>query len=278
MRVSEPDRVREPAVAGSFYPGEAGELQTTVDDLLARAGRARGPLARTDATASAPRLWGLVSPHAGYRYSGPIAATGYQRLAGQDVDTVIVLAPSHRVDFPGASILDVDAYRTPLGLVPLSPLAASLRATAPFSSVPDADESEHSLEVQLPFLQRVLPSGFTLVPIVFGRVDARAVAEAVLPHVGPRTLVVASSDLSHYHPYGEAQALDHAAVEAIRGLDPDAIRSAEACGKHPILALVHLARMKGWKTEVLDYRNSGDTAGSKHQVVGYASVAFVDEG
>ena len=259
-------RVREPVVAGQFYPAQAADLSSAIDDLLAAAPGL--PI---------PNVMALVAPHAGYSFSGLTAARGYRQIAGRELETVVIMAPSHRFSFVGASVLDVDSYRTPLGLVAISPLAEKLRKLPLFDCVPEAHRAEHSLEVQLPFLQRVV-TAFSLVPIIFGSVDARAVAKAIVPYLGPKTLVVASSDLSHFHRYAEAQQLDRACVDAICTLDASAVREAEACGKGPVEALIHIARMQGWQTELLDYRNSGDTAGSKERVVGYASVAFFGGG
>jgi hypothetical protein len=280
-------RVREPAVAGLFYPGEAEQLGETVEKLLAEA-RAE-PI---------KNLRALVSPHAGYEFSGKTAAIAFKQLAGREVRTVIVLAPSHYASFAGASISDAGAYRTPLGLVPVSPKAAELAKASPFvvetpcdvhrpqwwrvapKELPAFGEDtphtwEHSLEVQLPFLQRVLKD-FQLVPVVFGDVDPKAVADALAAHLDPQTVLVASSDLSHYHPYDTAKNLDRICIEAILRLNPVWMETQEACGKGPILALIHLARQKGWKAKLLDYRNSGDTSGDKSGVVGYAAIALFE--
>ena len=260
-----PQRVREPAVAGGFYPDDPNVLRAQVDGLIsqAKARNIRG-------------LRALVCPHAGYQYSGPIAASGFKQLVGLKFDRVVVMAPSHHVPFAGVAIPDVDALRTPIGLIPMSDVARKLAAERPFlvDSVPHA--KEHALEVELPFLQRVLDR-FELVPLVFGEVDEAEVARRLNEFVDARTFFVASSDLSHYYPYETAQRLDRATVDAIVNLDIDAlVKKGQACGKSPVLALVHLARLRGWKTLLLDYRNSGDTAGDRSRVVGYAAIAFLD--
>ena len=260
-----PQRVREPAVAGGFYPDDPNVLRAQVDGLInqAKARNIRG-------------LRALVCPHAGYQYSGPIAASGFKQLVGLKFDRVVVMAPSHHVPFAGVAIPDVDALRTPIGTIPMSNVARKLAAQRPFlvDSVPHA--REHALEVELPFLQCVLER-FELVPLVFGEVDEAEVARRLNPLVDARTLFVASSDLSHYYPYEKAQQLDHATVDAIVNLDVDGlVNHGQACGKSPILTLVHLARLRGWKTLLLDYRNSGDTAGDRSRVVGYAAIAFFD--
>jgi AmmeMemoRadiSam system protein B len=258
------ERIRKPAVAGSFYPSDPAELAAQVDGFLARA----KPLGLKG-------LRALVSPHAGYVYSGPIAATGYRQVVGLDIDRVVVMAPSHHVAFRGVALPDADAFETPLGIIPISAAARPLTASSLFVVDSEPHAQEHSLEVQLPFLQRTLKQ-FELVPLVFGRVDEEQVAERLRGLVSPRTLFVASSDLSHYYPYDEARKLDQFTVDAIVRMDLQALASAQACGHSPILALVHLARALGWKAQLLDYRNSGDTAGDRSRVVGYASIAFTD--
>lgn len=261
-----PRRVREPAVAGSFYPDDSESLRAEVDSLIAQA-KAR----------NIPGLRALVCPHAGYRYSGPVAASGFKQLVGLKFERVVVMAPSHHVLFNGVAIPDVEALRTPLGLIPMSGAARKLTAEAPFviDSAPHA--REHALEVELPFLQRVL-GRFELVPLVFGEVDEAVVAKSLNALVDANTFFVASSDLSHYFPYEKANELDRVTVDAILKLDVEALTAkGQACGKSPVLALLHLARLRGWKTLLLDYRNSGDTAGDRSRVVGYAAIAFFEE-
>jgi hypothetical protein len=259
-------RVREPAVAGAFYPDSADSLRTMVDGFLAQA-TARG----------LSGLRALVCPHAGYRYSGPVAASGFKQLAGLKFDQVVVMAPSHHVRFRGVAVPDVDAFRTPLGTIAVSPRARELVRQSPFVLDSAPHQREHALEVELPFLQRVL-GRFELVPLVFGAVDEEQVALQLNSLVGPNTFLVASSDLSHYYPYDRANALDRATIDAILRLDVGALGSAEACGRSPVLALVELARRRGWKAELLDYRNSGDTVGDRSRVVGYAAIAFRESG
>jgi MEMO1 family protein len=278
-------RVREPAVAGLFYPGDAPKLSKTVDGLLAGAPEHH-----------IPRLKGLVCPHAGYEFSGQTAAIAYKLLAGRDVQTVVVLGPSHYAYLQGACIPNADAYKTPLGLVPISEKAKGLAAVAPFGleapcpverpgwwrqapkTAPEAGQDtpetwEHSVEVQVPFLQKALKN-FKLLPVVIGKADPEQLAKALAGQIDDHTIVVASSDLSHYHTYEAAKGLDSRCVKAIGDMDIAAMQTQEACGKLPILTLMHLARQKGWKAQVLDYRNSGDVTGEKDRVVGYTAVAF----
>ncbi len=280
-------RVRAPAVAGLFYPGDERDLSKAVDALLDAA-----PVHYI------PRLRALVCPHAGYEFSGPIAATGYKTVAGRPIETVIVMGPSHYAYLQQASLPNADVYQTPLGKVPISDKAAWLLKSSAFVQEPrclvqrpdwwrqspkpapavgeDTPETwEHSVEVQVPFLQKSLKN-FKLVPVVVGDADPEAMAAALAKVVDEHTLVVASSDLSHYHSYADAKALDERCVKAICALDIDEMKKQEACGKLPVLALMYLARQKGWKPELLDRRNSGDVSGPKDRVVGYSAIAFYE--
>lgn len=265
---TQPPKVRSPAVAGQFYPADKGQLESMVDGYLSGAPAKLG-------------VWGvrgLVSPHAGYVYSGPVAAYGYRQLEGSRYGTVIVLGPSHKVYLQKAYIPDVDYYETPLGRVPVSPVAKELLRNGIFTSEPaGADSQEHSVEAQVPFLQRVLPP-FKIVPVMVGDVDPGELADALSKYVDDDTLVVASTDLSHYKPYGECVATDNVTVSKILALDyKGVVAEGDACGKIPVLTLMELAKRRGWRTTLFDYRNSGDTAGSKDQgVVGYASIGFYD--
>ena len=277
--------IREPAVAGLFYPKDADELGRLLDKLLSEAPRE-----------SLGDLKALVCPHAGYPFSGPTAAYAYKNASGRRFDTVILLGPSHYALVDGASVSAADAYRTPLGIVPVSPKAKTLSRISPCVSEPicpvqrpawwqqsskpapapgkdTPDTWEHSLEVQVPFLQRTL-TNFSLVPVVLGEVDPARVAQAVAQVLDDRTLLVVSSDLSHYHPYADAKELDQRCVQTVCNLDVQAMTGQEACGKTPILTLLHIAQLKGWRARLLDYRNSGDTSGDKRGVVGYAAIAF----
>ena len=284
--VAKQQLLREPAVAGLFYPKDPVQLSLMIDRLLAAA--PVGPVGDLKA---------IICPHAGYEFSGPVAAYSFKNLIGRRFDTVIILGPSHYALFDGASVPAVDAYRTPLGLVPISPKARALAKISPCLSEPfcpvqrppwwqqsskpapdpgkdTPDTWEHSVEVEVPFLQKVL-TNFSILPVVFGNVDPAQVARAVATQLDDKTLIVVSSDLSHYHPYDDAKELDTRCVKAMCSLDIKAMESQEACGKLPILTLLHLAHQNGWQARLLDYRNSGDTSGDKsHGVVGYSAIAF----
>jgi len=259
--------VRPAAVAGSFYPGDAGTLAAEVSSYLAEARAAGGGV-------RAPKA--IIAPHAGYMYSGPIAASIYSRLAPLrgTVRRVVLAGPAHRVHVPGAAIPSVRAFASPLGDVALDAGALESLRRLPFVEVNDrAHAQEHSLEVHLPFLQSVLGS-FELVPIVVG--DATPGQMAQLFEIlwgGPETLVVVSSDMSHYLPYKSAVGRDRKTAEAIVNLESSLVPE-EACGAAPINGLLRSARSKGLRCEIVDLRNSGDTAGGLDRVVGYGAFAF----
>jgi AmmeMemoRadiSam system protein B/AmmeMemoRadiSam system protein A len=259
---------RPPAVAGLFYPGVAHRLEEAVAGLLAEA--APPETASTDVKA-------LIVPHAGYLYSGPVAASAYACVAAlrDRVERVVLLGPAHRVPLRGLAAPRATAFRTPLGDVPVDRAAVDALADLPQVAVSDAPHApEHSLEVQLPFLQHLL-GAFSLVPLVVGDASDEDVAE-VLERLwgGPETLVVISSDLSHYEDYETARRLDTATTEAIERLDADALDWDSACGRIPVRGLLVLARRRGLVARTLDLRSSGDTAGDRDRVVGYGAWAF----
>ena len=256
-------RARPPAVAGIFYPASAGVLKQQVRELL----QSVGPPVQD----RRPR--GLIVPHAGYPYSGRVAARAYQAIAPyhDQFNRVVLIGPAHRVPLSGAAVPSAEAFRTPLGDVPLDRQALVRLAGLPGVRVADAAHiQEHSLEVQLPFLCEVLDA-FSLVPIVVGDCDASFVAELLEPFVDdPGTLLVVSSDLSHFHPYEAAQALDRRTSDAITAkstsLEPE-----QACGARAINGLTLLASRRGFDVVEVDLRNSGDTAGDRSRVVGYGA-------
>ena len=258
--------VRPAAVAGTFYPESAMRLAQEVGDLLAAASP------RT--TAIRPKA--VIVPHAGYVYSGPIAASLYAMLAAlrATVSRVVLLGPTHRVAVAGLALPDCRAFATPLGTVPVDQRAAAAIADLPQVVVSAAAHAqEHSLEVQLPFLQTVLDD-FSLLPLAVGEASPQAVAQ-VLERLwgGDETLIVVSSDLSHYLPYADARRIDAQTAQAIVDLDA-AIDHRQACGATPINGLLLAARAHGLHAELLDLRNSGDTAGDRTRVVGYGAFAF----
>lgn len=259
--------VRTPAVAGQFYPDESGALDAAVT----------GYLARVETDRPAPKA--LIAPHAGFIYSGAIAASAYALLkaAHDTITRVVLLGPAHRVAFRGLAAPSVEQFATPLGPIPLDGAAIARALALPQVTANDeAHRQEHSLEVQLPFLQRVLDD-FTLVPLVVGAADVKDVAEVIdALWGGPETVIVISSDLSHYLDYDAARKLDARTCQAIEQMRPDDIGREQACGRLPIKGLLTLAKARGMTVTTLDLRNSGDTAGPRDRVVGYGAWS-VDE-
>ncbi len=258
----------EPKVAGMFYPDDPEELRATVRTYLSQA-NAQHPFPKA-----------IISPHAGFQYSGPIAAESYACLQNDKkrFDHVILLGPSHRYPFEGVAVTSADALKTPLGNIPIDHTLIDEIISLPQVSLVDQafNTQENSLETQLPFLQSVIDN-FSIVPLLIGDVNYTEVA-AVLSMLwnGENTLIVVSSDLSHYLDDQSAKTIDTETVNAILALDPDKISFDQACGRTGIQALLSIAKEKGLTPGLLDLRNSGDTAGPKDQVVGYAAVHFYE--
>jgi AmmeMemoRadiSam system protein B len=259
------DTTRTPAVAGLFYPADAHELRAAV----------RGLLAAVTPTPPVPKA--IIAPHAGYIYSGPVAASVYARLipARDRIRRVVLLGPAHRVAFEGLAVSAAAAFTTPLGAIPVDTIASERLLALPQVHVLDqAHRNEHSLEVQLPFLQEIL-ADFTLVPLAVGDAAPEEVSEVLeILWGGDETLIVISSDLSHYHDYATAQRLDSATSRAIEALRSQDIGYEDACGRIPVNGLLLSARGHGLRAQTLDLRNSGDTAGTRDRVVGYGAYAF----
>lgn len=253
---------RKPAVAGRFYPADPRQLHDALDAYLQAA----------DHGDKVPKA--MIVPHAGYIYSGPVAATAYARLApaAQRIRRVVLIGPSHQVAFRGLAVSRAHAYSTPLGDVPVDQEAIAELLQFPFIEyLEQAHTLEHSLEVHLPFLQTVLDA-FKLIPIVAGDAEPAQVA-SVLERLwgGDETLLVVSSDLSHYHDYATARQRDHETSRLIEALRFDEIVGDAACGKIGVNGLLKLLRDKGLSIKTIDLRNSGDTAGDKVRVVGYGA-------
>ena len=263
--------VRPAAVAGMFYPGEARALAAELDDLL-------GAVASPTPRLGYPKA--LIVPHAGYIYSGGVAARAYDELtaARGSVRRVVLLGPSHRVAVRGLAVPSVQAFATPLGTVRIDHDALGMVRALRQVVVNDAAHAlEHSLEVQLPFLQEVL-GDFALAPFAVGAASVPEVAE-VLERLwgGPETLIVVSTDMSHYHAYQQARAIDGATIERIAGFAAD-IDHEEACGATPLNGLLSFSKRRNLSLKLLAACNSGDTAGGKDRVVGYSSFGLYEGG
>jgi AmmeMemoRadiSam system protein B len=262
--------VRPAAVAGIFYPGTRSALAAEVREHLAGASLQCGD--------AIPAPKAIIVPHAGFVYSGAIAASAYARLAAgrEAIRRVVLFGPTHRVPVRALAVPSVEAFATPMGEIPIDRKAVTQALALPHVTTSDASHAyEHSLEVQLPFLQAVL-GDFSLVPFAVGSATPNEVSEVIeLLWGGAETLIVVSSDLSHYRRYAEAQRTDRATGEAILAFSAT-LDHEQACGATPINGLLVAARRRGLVAELLDLRNSGDTAGDRNRVVGYASFAFVE--
>jgi MEMO1 family protein len=277
MRMTEREKVRAPAVAGMFYEKSTAALRKNIDEMLKRV--------------NLPKVQGtvrvLISPHAGYVYSGFTAAHAFKLLEEQQVDCVIAVGPSHREYFDGISVYSGSAYETPLGKVPINNEVRSelLQYENNICSSLSGHGAEHSLEVQLPFLQSVLRE-FSFVPIIMGdqrrNLCERLSAALARVMIDRNILLLASSDLSHFHPYEEAVRLDQQVIDEVKRFNSDTFieklekKSFEACGGGPIAVALKTAQLVGaTKAEVLHYCNSGDITGDKNEVVGYLAAAFM---
>jgi hypothetical protein len=258
--------VRPPAVAGLFYPDDPVELAATIDRLLPEAPVAEPP----------PKA--LIAPHAGYVYSGPVAALAYARLRPirDRIERVVLLGPAHRVPLDGLAVTSAEAFATPLGLAEVDDDACRrVLALGPVRVDDAAHAEEHSLEVHLPFLQRLL-ARFRILPLVVGEAAPGAVADVLdLVWDGPETVIVVSSDLSHYHDYAAAAARDRRTAAAIVARAVDGVADHDACGARPVRGLLEAARRHDLAVHLVDLRSSGDTAGPRDRVVGYGAFVLV---
>jgi AmmeMemoRadiSam system protein B len=256
-------------VAGSFYPENPRALRSVVREYLEQA---RGSFASRE-----PWPKALIVPHAGYMYSGPVAARAYVALEpGADVvDRIVLIGPSHHVPFDGLALPSNTAFETPLGRIPIDETSRRRALTLPFvRTLDDAHHWEHSLEVQLPFLQEVLGS-FSVLPIAIGRASPEQLEQALEAlWGGDETVIVISSDLSHYQDYDTAKQMDSATAKAIEELRPNDIGYDDACGRIGVQGLLRSAAGRALSADTLDLRSSGDTAGGRREVVGYGAWAF----
>ena len=264
--------IRYPVWAGCFYPADKDALRENIKQLTAQV--------PPPATAlPAGKLRALILPHAGFIYSGLTAAHASLVLHKGQFRKIIMLGPDHRIGFTNGAISNMAGYRTPLGEIPIHHAASQLRTYPQLSrDSASSDHSEHSLEVVLPFLQYYLGS-FELIPIVLGPSNPAEISSAITPHIGADTLFVVSSDLSHYLPYEKATEKDRATINHVLNLEGNKLIPGEnmACGICALKTVINLARKNSWHPELLHYSNSGDTAGNKDHVVGYAAIAFFED-
>ncbi len=263
---SEEKHVRKSVIAGSWYPGSKEELSKMLDGFF-------GNTEKEDLG----DIKALIAPHAGYIYSGQVAAFSFKQIEGKDYSKIIILAPTHHHAFNGASVPNYTYYETPLGEVKISPLAKELmKESKLISSIPAAHSKEHSAEIELPFLQKALKN-FEIVPIIIGsmsREEMDELSDLIIRHLDEKTLIVASTDLSHYHPYDDAIAMDTSCVNSIIALDIGKAERCEMCGYFPVLITMRIAKKLNWSTRLLKYANSGDVTGDRSGVVGYTAIVF----
>jgi len=269
---------KEPVVAGSFYPADKESLQKILQEFLSKVTRVKSP----------ERIIALVSPHAGYIYSGQVAASGYKQLEGKDINKVILIGPSHHKGFNGASVYTKGFFKTPLGDVRINEKLAEdlLNEEADVKFFPEAFEKEHSLEVQLPFLQTVLKD-FTIIPILVGSPSRKTfshLTSKISEILDEKTIIIASTDLSHYHNYEKAKEMDSKVISAIERLSlkdaENLLKTGEGefCGGYSLIIALEAARMAGANIgATFKYANSGDVTGDKERVVGYASIGLFKE-
>ncbi len=258
--------IRKAAVAGMFYPDDANELHDCVDALMRQ----------TATDIKSPKA--IIAPHAGYIYSGPVAASVYGCFDQQPsfIHRVVLLGPAHRVGFQGIAASSADYFATPLGKIAVDQISLKLIVEQGLVKYFDlAHEQEHCLEVQLPFLQELFHENFSIIPLLVGDTSPSQVVKTLQAlWGGPETLIVISSDLSHYHDYATAKRLDQKTTQSIEQFHEEELDYESACGRLPIQGLLKVAKDIGMQCKTLDLRNSGDTAGSRDRVVGYGAYAF----
>lgn len=259
--------LKQPSVAGYFYPSNSSELENLVLENLKNSVDSK--------TEGDTKI--IISPHAGYIYSGIVAGSAYRKLQELDQNKdwkIILLGPSHRYPLKGISVGAYDKYITPLGEIKVSDIAKEMAKKTVF--IPDAEKFEHSLEVQLPFLQISL-NKFEIIPIVVGAVNVNLLAQFIKPYIDDNTILLISTDLSHFLPYDKAVETDNICNKAIPSLDIETMMNkGDACGIYAVLSSMIIAKEMGWKGNFLDYKNSGDTAGDKSKVVGYGAYSYTN--
>ena len=257
------EKIRKPVCSGTWYSDDPDLLTREIDGYLGNAKKEN------------LNVRAVVVPHAGYMFSGQTAAFSFRQI-NDKVKTVIVLGTSHRYPLRGACVIDYDSYVSPLGKVKLSEKIKSFMKEKDVVSIPAADNNEHSIEIEIPFLQRVLKD-FTIIPVIVGSVDPLNFSMILEKYTDEKTVVVASVDLSHFNQYDLAVKLDRFSINSILELNADNIKYSEIDSPHAVMALIHLAERKKWRTKLLDYRNSGDVVHDRSSVVGYSSIIFYED-
>ncbi|MFA5405026.1 MAG: AmmeMemoRadiSam system protein B [Ignavibacteria bacterium] len=256
-------KIRNPYCAGSWYSDDPVELANELEEYLSSVKKEN------------LNVKAIIVPHAGYRYSGQTAAHSFKQL-NDKTEKVIILGTAHRYPLKGASVSVYDYYNSPLGKVKVSDDIKNLLKEKCVVSIDEADYEEHSIEIEIPFLQRVL-GNFEIIPIIVGKVDSIEFSEVLEKYYNEKTVIIASVDLSHFHSYAEAKKMDNYSIDCILNLDSKGIGRAEIDSPYAISALLELAKRKKWKVKLLDYKNSGDIIPDKRSVVGYSAIAFYEE-
>lgn len=258
--------IRQPAVAGAFYPGSKAELEKMIEGFLANV--------KIEAPTGTPKI--LIVPHAGYVYSGQVAAYSFNQLEGLGIKQAIVIGPSHQFPVSGLILSSATHWQTPLGLVKVADVNSELAKKDNFEIINRVHDAEHALEVEIPFLQVIDPN-IEIVPIIVGQLTSQEQADfagILSKYLDAETALIVSVDLSHYHPYDEALALDNQSIDHILNLDSRGILTDEIDASWAVAAVLQLAKQQGWEPKLLKYANSGDVTGDKSGVVGYAAVGF----
>ena len=255
-------KVRPASCAGYWYSNNPQKLSAEIKNYLSKAEKINS------------RVKAVIVPHAGYMYSGEVAAHSFKQL-DEKIKKVIILGTAHRYPLRGANVIDYEYYDSPLGRVKVSEDVKTLLREKNVVSVIEADEEEHSIEIEIPFLQNHL-GDFSILPVIVGRIDTEEFSELLEKYLDDETVIVASVDLSHFHNYEAATRLDNHSIKSILTLNEEAIEDSEIDSPYAIMSLLMLAKKKGWKTKLLCYKNSGDVTGDNNSVVGYASIVFYE--
>lgn len=256
------EKIRRPVCSGTWYSDDPGALADEIDSYLA------------DVRDENLRVKAVIAPHAGFMFSGRTAAHSFRQIP-TDTETVIILGTSHRYPLAGACLIDYDCYSSPLGNVKLSDKTSAFLKENQVVSVLAADRDEHSIEIEIPFLQRTL-GDFSIIPVIVGSVDAEEFSKTLEKYSDEKTVIVVSVDLSHFHSYDTAVRLDNFSIYSIVNLKDENIQNAEIDSPHAVSSVIKLAKRKKWKTKLLDYKNSGDIIKDRSSVVGYSSIIFYE--